>query len=234
MLGVGGEVEVAAVGDALEFLRLVGEREHVLDVGGADRVVGEFLLALFARLEVVALDAERAVPLLAQVAPVLVPLHRLVRAGRRTRSPSARTRGERKVKFRGLISLRNAFPTCAIPNGSFSRVESRTFGSWRRCPGRFRGGGRPCSRPTAIGPGVALEHQVERPRLGELPASPTSGTCTLGCRLRDRAGRAAGVTALTWPSRARSSSTFDPAAASRPDSDGRRLPARRVESRSHG
>src|SRR5262249_27825430 len=29
---------------------------------------------------------------------------------------------DRKVKFRGLISLRNALPTCAIPNGSFSRV----------------------------------------------------------------------------------------------------------------
>ena len=34
---------------------------------------------------------------------------------------------DRKVKFRGLISLRNAFPTCAIPNGSLSRVLSSTF-----------------------------------------------------------------------------------------------------------
>ena len=34
---------------------------------------------------------------------------------------------DRKVKFRGLISLRNALPTCAIPNGSLTRDESSTF-----------------------------------------------------------------------------------------------------------
>ena len=33
---------------------------------------------------------------------------------------------ERNVKLRGLISLRNALPICAIPNGIFWRAASRT------------------------------------------------------------------------------------------------------------
>ena len=67
-------VAEAAMRNALELLRFIREGEHVLDVGGADGVVGEFLLPLFARLEVVALDAERGVPALAEIAPVLVDL----------------------------------------------------------------------------------------------------------------------------------------------------------------
>jgi len=31
------------------------------------------------------------------------------------------------VKLRGVISLRKLLPTCAMPNGTFSRVESSTF-----------------------------------------------------------------------------------------------------------
>ncbi len=33
----------------------------------------------------------------------------------------------RKTKLPGLISLRNALPTCAIPNGTFFRLVSFTF-----------------------------------------------------------------------------------------------------------
>ena len=34
---------------------------------------------------------------------------------------------ERNVKLRGLISLRNALPICAMPNGIFWRATLRTF-----------------------------------------------------------------------------------------------------------
>jgi len=34
---------------------------------------------------------------------------------------------ERKVKLRGVTSLRNALPTCAMPKGTFTRVLSTTF-----------------------------------------------------------------------------------------------------------
>src|SRR5262245_18115434 len=65
--------------DAFKLLRFLAEREHVLDVGRTDRVVSEFIFTLLARLQVVRSNTERAVPLLAQIAPILVPLHRLGR-----------------------------------------------------------------------------------------------------------------------------------------------------------
>jgi hypothetical protein len=40
----------------------------------------------------------------------------------------------RKVKLRGVTSLRNAFPTCAMPNGTFTRVESTTFWKFTKMP----------------------------------------------------------------------------------------------------
>ena len=39
---------------------------------------------------------------------------------------------ERKVKLRGLISLRNDLPTWAMPKGSFTRLESSTFLYWQK------------------------------------------------------------------------------------------------------
>src|SRR5260221_4526631 len=40
----------------------------------------------------------------------------------------------RKTKFPGVISLRNDFPICAIPNGGFRREESSTFLKLRKIP----------------------------------------------------------------------------------------------------
>lgn len=33
----------------------------------------------------------------------------------------------RKMKLRGVISLRNALPTCAMPKGTFTRAVATTF-----------------------------------------------------------------------------------------------------------
>ncbi|MPM15576.1 hypothetical protein SDC9_61947 [bioreactor metagenome] len=75
VLGVGAQVEVGAVGHALQ-LAPVGalETEPVLDVDGALRVVGELLLGVLVEPQVGRVDAELDVPLVAVVDPVLVPL----------------------------------------------------------------------------------------------------------------------------------------------------------------
>ena len=80
MLGVGGQVEVGAVGDALELAPLRAlEAEAVLDVDGALRVVRQLLLRVLEEPQVVPVDAEVGVPVGALVDPVLVPF--LVGAG---------------------------------------------------------------------------------------------------------------------------------------------------------
>jgi hypothetical protein len=40
----------------------------------------------------------------------------------------------RKVKLPGVISFRNAFPTCAIPNGTFCRAAVCTFRKLTKIP----------------------------------------------------------------------------------------------------
>ena len=75
-LHVLGEVVVAAVGDALELVP--PPREEELDVGRAARVVAELVGVVGPQPHLALGDAEVEVPLLALVAPVLVPLARLV------------------------------------------------------------------------------------------------------------------------------------------------------------
>ena len=90
VLGVLGQVEVAAVGDALELRP--ADREQVLDVGGARRVVAELVGLVLAQAQVVGADAELDVPVEARLLPVARTSAAPRRAARRTPSPSARTR----------------------------------------------------------------------------------------------------------------------------------------------
>src|SRR3712207_6178245 len=79
-LGVRREVEVGAVGDALQLTPLRAlEAEAVLDVDGARRVVRQLLLRVLVVPQVLRRDAQVGVPAGALVDPVLVPL--LVGAG---------------------------------------------------------------------------------------------------------------------------------------------------------
>ena len=60
---MGGQVEVGAVGDALELAPLrAGEAEAVLQVDGALGVVGELLLGVLVQAQVVLADAQVDVP----------------------------------------------------------------------------------------------------------------------------------------------------------------------------
>ena len=80
MLHVGAEVKVRAVSNALQLTpRGALEVERVLDVHGALGVVGELLLRVLVQAQVIGVNTEVGVPLVAQIDPVLVPL--LVLAG---------------------------------------------------------------------------------------------------------------------------------------------------------
>src|SRR5262249_44653301 len=82
-LGVLLQIVVAAISDALELgeALLTRERERVLDVAAAARVLGvmgQLVLLVVAQAEVPAGEPEVAPPAVARVAPELVPLRRLV------------------------------------------------------------------------------------------------------------------------------------------------------------
>ena len=73
----------------------------------------------------------------------------------------------RKIQFCGVISLRNALPTWAMPNGGFLRVVVQHVGevgehALRRLRAEVGDGGGVLDRA-----GVGLEHQVELAGLGE-------------------------------------------------------------------
>src|SRR5207245_11468735 len=66
------QIEVGAIGDALELAP--AERKQIFDVGGRLRIVRELLFFVRAKAELVHLDAERRVPLLTLLDPILEPL----------------------------------------------------------------------------------------------------------------------------------------------------------------
>ena len=101
------------------------------------------------------------------LAPVLVPLRRSRPAGRRTPSPSARTRGCGRSSSAGVISLRKLLPTWAMPNGGFLRVVCSTWAKLVNMPLRRLGAQVRVGPGSLDRPGLGLEHQVERVGLGE-------------------------------------------------------------------
>ena len=127
-----GEVVVAAVGDALELAP--SPRVQELDVGGAGRVVRQLLGVVRAQAQLVLGDAEVDVPAAALLAPVLVPLRGSSSGGTKYSISICSNSRVRKMKFPGVISLRNDFPICAMPNGGFLRVVVCTFWKLTKMP----------------------------------------------------------------------------------------------------
>ena len=108
------EVEVGAVGDALELLP--ADRELVLDVGAALRVVRELVRAVLAQAQVLGLDAEALVP--GERVAFQYSNHASSSPGLTKNSISICSNSRvRNMKLPGVISLRNALPICAMPNG---------------------------------------------------------------------------------------------------------------------
>ena len=125
-LAVARQVEVAAVVDALQLLP--AEREAVLDVDRLLGVVGQLVRGVLAQPQPL-----RASRRSARTTPVACGSHSSNAAAA---SASGRTKycisicsnsRIRKTKLPGEISLRNDLPIWAMPNGSFLRLDCRTF-----------------------------------------------------------------------------------------------------------
>ena len=171
-----GEVEVGAVGDALELLEVAaGEAEAVLDVDGPLGVVGELLLRVLVVAQVVGVDAEVDVPLGARCrsstgassssSPGLTKYSISICSNSRVR----------KMKLPGVISLRKLLPIWAMPNGGFLRLRGHHVGEVEE--DALRGLG-----PQVVQAGlvldhaeVGLEHHVEGARLGPRAAGAAVG-----------------------------------------------------------
>ena len=172
-LRVLGEVEVAAVGDALELR--VAHREAVLDVGGRARVVRELVGLVLAEDQVVGSDAEVGVPAHPLLHPVLVPplgvvgraeelhLHLLELAG--AEDEVAR----RDLVAEGLADLRDPERRLLAREGEdVLEVDEDALGRLRAQVGLRAG-----LRDRAD---LRLEHQVELARLGQLAVRPLAGS----------------------------------------------------------
>ena len=124
-LGVLGEVEVAAVGDALELRP--ADREQVLDVGGAAASSGDSSSASCSRRRRWSGRRPRS-SYQSRRACFQYSYHCRASAGGTKNSISICSNSRvRKMKLPGVISLRNDLPTWAMPNGGFLRENCRTF-----------------------------------------------------------------------------------------------------------
>ena len=164
-LGVLGEVEVAAVGDALELRP--ADREEVLDVARAGGVVRELVGVVRAQAQVVGADAELDVPALALAEPVLEPLLRL---GRRHEELHLHllelARAEDEVAGRDLVAERLADlgdPERRLLARELQHVLEVDEDALRGL--RAQVGGR---AGLLDGADRRLEHQVEVARLGQV------------------------------------------------------------------
>jgi hypothetical protein len=77
----------------------------------------------------------------------------------------------RKTKLPGVISLRNDFPICAMPNGIFWRLVRWMVAKSTNMPCAVSGRSHTTAPSSSIGTGVRLEHQVEVARVGQRAAA---------------------------------------------------------------
>ena len=165
---VAAQVEVAAMGDPFQFAELAGrqERERVLDVGRADRVVAQLVLLVLAKPQPLAGQAELLYHAIRRSRQYSYHLRDVLGWQKNSISICSNSR-ERNVKFRGVISLRKLLPIWAMPNGNLhARAIEHVFEIDEDALGRF--GAK--KRRVFFGAHRAddrLEHQVEFARLGQ-------------------------------------------------------------------
>ena len=123
------EIEIAAMSDPFQFAEFAGGQEGkgVFNVGRAGRIMAQFVRIVFAQPQSLAGQAQcRCTIACADRANTgtTVSIH----SGWQKNSISICSNSrERKVKLRGVISLRKLLPICAIPKGTRTRVLSTTF-----------------------------------------------------------------------------------------------------------
>ena len=89
---------------------------------------------------------------------------------------------ERKMKLRGLISLRKALPIWAMPKGIFTRPVSTTFLKLMKMPCAVSGRSQEMAESSASAPTRGLEHHVEGARRrGEAARFAVAGEGTSAC-----------------------------------------------------
>ena len=114
-----------------------GEREAVLDVDRAGAVLGvvrELVLLVVAQAQVRRWRGRRSATSFARGSRQnSYHFVRLVGWQNNSISICSNSR-ERKMKLRGVTSLRKLLPICAMPNGTFTRVVSTTFLKLRKMP----------------------------------------------------------------------------------------------------
>ncbi len=164
-LGMGGQVEVAAVRDPLELRP--ADREEVLEVARAARVVRELVGVVRAYPEMGVAEAEVEVPASALGDPVLVPLDAL---GGRDEELHLHllelARPEEEVPRRDLVA--EALADLSDPE---RRLDTQRGGDVLEVDEDALRGLRPEVGERALvahGPDRRLEHQVERARVGEV------------------------------------------------------------------
>ena len=124
-LGVLLEVVVAAVGDALELAP--ADREEVLEVARAARVVRELRGVVRADADVVGRDAVAHGTSSCAPRPSSGTTRRPAPGGTKNSISICSNSRVRKRKLPGVISLRNDLPTWAMPNGGRRRAICSTF-----------------------------------------------------------------------------------------------------------
>src|SRR5215212_4356759 len=161
------QVVVGAVGYALQ-LRPAGEREVVLDVHAAGRVVRPLVVGLLALAEVLLIHTEVQVPVEALVDPVLVPL--LIRAGLDEELHLhllELARAEDEVARCDLVPKR--LPDLGDPERHLHAARLQHVFEVDEDPLRRLGPQVSYVLGALDGPCVGLEHQIEGSDRGEIP-----------------------------------------------------------------
>ena len=171
--GVGVEVEVGALGDALQLVP--APRKQELDVGGTGRVVRQLVGAVRPRAAACSDgDAETHVPVEALVAPVLVPLRAVARRDEELHLHLLELAGAEDPVLRcdlvaeALAHLGDA--ERRLLAGGLQHVDEVGEHALRRLRSQVRHGAGVLDRA-----GVGLEHQVELAGLGERLRRPAVG-----------------------------------------------------------
>src|SRR3954447_21179881 len=185
VLGVLGEVEVAAVGHALQLRP--ADRVQVLDVGRPARVVRELLGVVLAQAQALARDAQARVPVQPLLAPVVVPLLGLVRRDEELHLHLLELeRAEDEVAGRDLVAERLAHLRDP-ERGLLARVLERLLEVEEDALRRLRPqvDRRARLRHRAH---VRAEHEVEVARVGEVAAALRALELALGLALAEVVG----------------------------------------------
>ena len=165
-LRVRAEVEVAAVRDPLQLRP--ADREEVLEVARRGGVVGELLGVVRADAQVALAECRSAGARRRAGRPSSGTTPRPRAGGTKYSISICSNSRVRKMKLPGVISLRNALPICAMPNGGLRRAIWATFLKLTKMPCAVSGR-RNASEPRLLDRAdPRLEHEVELPRLGEV------------------------------------------------------------------